>query len=312
MTFRLPILRRWSAFLAGLPLLLLSLAAGLSGASAAEIPFGKGILWRVQAADAAAGAAPSHVFGTMHITDERVLAVPQPVREAVAAADSATFEVIMTDQARREMGQAMVLQDGRTLDAILGPEGFAAVSEVGRRYGFQPAHLRVFKPWALATIFSLPRDELARNSNGTLPLDQALQVEAQRQGKSLHALETPQEQIALFNEMPEDSQIAMLTSAIEQNATIDAMFEEMVEQYLARDTAGIYARMEAQRDVQPEFVDMFLLRFNDSRNRIMADRMAARLARGGAFIAVGALHLPGERGLLSLLSQRGFTVTRVY
>ena len=57
---------------------------------------------------------------------------------------------------------------------------------------------------------------------------------------------------------------------------------------------------------------LFLHRFNDARNRVMADRMAARLNRGGAFIAVGALHLPGERGLLSLLSQRGYTVTRVY
>jgi uncharacterized protein YbaP (TraB family) len=30
------------------------------------------------------------------------------------------------------------------------------------------------------------------------------------------------------------------------------------------------------------------------------------------FIAVGALHLPGEEGLLNLLEQQGFTVRRLY
>ena len=104
----------------------------------------------------------------------------------------------------------------------------------------------------------------------------------------------------------------MLVSAIEQNATIETLFEEMTQQYLDRDTGGIYSRMQAQRESQPELMELFLRRFNDARNQIMADRMAERLAEGGAFIAIGALHLPGEKGLLSLLSQRGYSVERVY
>ena len=59
-------------------------------------------------------------------------------------------------------------------------------------------------------------------------------------------------------------------------------------------------------------MEPFLRRLNDERNVTMVNRMAVRLAEGGAFIAVGALHLPGERGLVSLLTQAGYTVTRVY
>jgi hypothetical protein len=44
----------------------------------------------------------------------------------------------------------------------------------------------------------------------------------------------------------------------------------------------------------------------------MAERMQSRLRSGGQFIAVGALHLPGRDGLLRLLSQQGYTLTRVY
>ena len=312
-----PILRRWAAMAVAVPLALALLAPALllwgrTAAGAAEVPFGEGLLWRIEAPGAPAGAAPNYLFGTMHVTDQRVLTLPEPVRAAFDSAQSATFEVVMDNQVRAKMGQAMVLSDGRTLDKILGPESFAQVVEAGRRYGLGPEQLRFFKPWALATILSIPQAELARAAGGSLPLDQALQARATEQGKPLHALESAQEQIALFNDMPEASQIAMLTSAIEQNATIETMFEEMTVSYLARDTGAIYGRMAAQREAQPELMELFLRRFNDERNRTMAIRMAGRLRQGGAFIAVGALHLPGESGLLSLLTQNGHTVERVY
>jgi uncharacterized protein YbaP (TraB family) len=44
----------------------------------------------------------------------------------------------------------------------------------------------------------------------------------------------------------------------------------------------------------------------------MAERADALLKTGRAFVAVGALHLYGEHGVLALLASRGYTVTRVY
>jgi uncharacterized protein YbaP (TraB family) len=47
------------------------------------------------------------------------------------------------------------------------------------------------------------------------------------------------------------------------------------------------------------------------RNRVMRDRLAPILAEGGAFVAVGALHLSGEDGLVELLRRDGYAVMRV-
>ena len=46
------------------------------------------------------------------------------------------------------------------------------------------------------------------------------------------------------------------------------------------------------------------------RNRRMAERMQPMLTAGAAFVAVGALHLPGEEGIVALLREAGWTVTR--
>jgi uncharacterized protein len=47
------------------------------------------------------------------------------------------------------------------------------------------------------------------------------------------------------------------------------------------------------------------------RNRTMADKAAPLLDRGSAFMAVGALHLPGPTGLIELFRTAGYTVTAV-
>jgi len=285
------------------------LLVGRLALAAGDVPNGQGLLWKIERAE----LAPSYLFGTIHITDERVLDLPPAVEAAFGAARSATFEIIMTDELRMTMARAMVLRDGRTLESILSPELFREAATAGARYGFGPEQLKYFKPWALAMFLSVPQAELTRAAKGAVPLDQWLQNEARARGKPVYALETGDEQIALFNELSEADQLAMLESAIKDNARIEALFEDMTARYLARDVGGIYSEMLVQsQSMNKQLLELFLLRFNDERNRTMIARMAERLAEGGAFIAIGALHLPGERGLVSLLQNQGYRVERVY
>ncbi len=274
-----------------------------------ELPYGQGLLWKIERD----GVAPSYLFGTIHITDERVLRLPPEVAQAFNGSRSAIFEVIMTDELRLQLAQAMVASPDRTLDRVLSPALFGEAMAAGARYGLGEPQLRHFKPWALAMFLSVPKAEFARSAMGAQPLDQWLQNQARAQGKAVYALETGEEQIALFNELSEAEQLSMLKSAIQDNARIETLFAELTARYLARDVGGIHTEMMLQsQSMDEQLLKMFLLRFNEERNRTMAQRMAARLREGGAFVAIGALHLPGETGLLSLLAAQGYHISRVY
>ena len=207
----------------------------------------------------------------------------------------------------------MMLSDGRTLEQVLGADLFQRTVTAGRPYGFGQDHLRLFKPWAVMTLLSLPPSEVKRQAAGEKALDNRLQDAAAQRGLALHSLEEIDEQISLFNDMAEADQVAMLDATIAQSDQVELMFEKMRSAYLDQNPAQIFELMQAQQTgYDPALVDTFTSRFLDARNDRMVERMQPQLAEGGAFIAVGALHLPGESGILKQLESRGFQLTRLY
>ena len=173
--------------------------------------------------------------------------------------------------------------------------------------------MRLFKPWAIMTLLSLPPSEVKRQAAGEMALDHRLQEAAAERGIALHSLEVIDEQISLFNDMAEDDQVAMLDATISQSDQVELMFEKMRSAYLDQDPARIFELMRAQQTgYDPALVETFTARFLNARNDRMVERMQPQLGEGGAFIAVGALHLPGERGILQQLADQGFRLTRLY
>ncbi len=276
---------------------------------AEDLLHGQGMLWQVERED----AAPSYVFGTMHVSDPRVLDLPPAVMEAFAGSRTVAFELLLTEEVLLRLGQAIILTDGRTLEAIIGPDLFDQAARIAAGYGIGRRQMQVFKPWALMTVFVLPPDELARITDGRPPLDLWLQIEAQQRGKLLYQLETVDEQIDLFDAMPEADQTAMLRQVVADHDMIDTWFETMTQHYLEEDIGAIHAMMvEQMAGYDQRLVESFIRRFIVARNERMVKRMAGMLGRGNAFIAVGALHLPGETGILHLLEQQGYRVRPIH
>jgi hypothetical protein len=169
--------------------------------------------------------------------------------------------------------------------------------------------LRMFKPWAVALLLSAPQQD----PSGVL--DIALARIAAEQGKPVHELESLEEQIEVFEGMTESDQVALLRYAVDNYERMPALIGRLIEAYLARDLAGLWRISEQSGGDGAEAKRLraiFTRRLLEDRNIRMAERSEARLKEGGALIAVGALHLYGDAGILSLLERRGWRVTRVY
>jgi len=270
-------------------------------APAAE-SFERGLLWRIEGK----GASPSHVFGTVHLADPRVTKLPPVVARELDQASSVSLEVTLDNSNILQLANRMVYTDGRDLQTVAGAELFGKAAAITAELGLPEPALRMFKPWAVALILSAPPQDPAN------VLDFVLARRAQEKGKPVHELEGMEEQVAAFEGFPEAEQVTLLRQAVENRGRMEEWIGRIVEAYLARDLAAMHRISEegsgGDRRANEAFADRLLYR----RNERMVERMQARLAEGGAFIAVGALHLHGSRGVPALLEQKGYRVTRVY
>jgi uncharacterized protein len=293
----------------GIATLLLACVAGAL-ATAAPWPqahaaqrFERGLLWKIEGA----GARPSHIFGTIHLDDRRVTRLPDAVAQSLDAADSFTMEVSLEPGNVLQLANRMVFQDGRDLPGIIGRPMYERLTAASAKMGLPEEAMRMFRPWAAVLLLSMPRQ------NPEEILDNVLFRIAAQQKKPVHQLESVDEQVEAFEGLPEADQVAMLLHTLEHHDSLPQMREKLLDAYLQRDLAAMWRISgEGGDDQSKRLRQSFMRRLLDERNTRMAERMQPRLRAGNAFIAVGALHLYGENGLLSLLAQRGYQLTRVY
>lgn len=271
----------------------------------APADFSRGLLWRLERP----GASASYVFGTIHYPDPRVTRLPPAVQEALLGSRSFTMEISLDDAARRVFADAMFLDRGRRLDSLLDPATFEqAVRRMGAA-GFPREVTSQLKPWAVLVNLVVPE-----KTEGVI-LDNELLHQSMLQRKPVYQLETVEEQIAVFDDIPMETQVALLQDTLRRFDLMAGAIGRTIDAYLAADLEGIWrintALMQSSGAAESHH-RYFIKRVIHGRSIIMAHRMQARLREGNAFFAVGAMHLYGEQGILSLLRQEGFVITRVY
>ncbi len=124
-------------------------------------------------------------------------------------------------------------------------------------------------------------------------------------------LETAIEQLQAMASLPLELHVESLVETMKLGDRIGDVYETMVDLYQTGEVGMIWPLFRA---VLPSKEDEGYAEFEEtmvtSRNRGMAENAEPFLQQGGAFIAVGALHLPGEKGLVELLRRAGYRVTR--
>jgi len=270
------------------------------------------------------GLPASYLFGTMHLTDERVIDLPQKAQAAFDEAGTVAIESTeILDQAKMAMSlfarpELTMFTGQEDLSDYLTDDQRELLKEGLAKRGIQFALVERMKPWLLTGMVALPPCELDRKQAGASFLDLKLAEDAERDGKELVGLETVVEQLDAMVSLPMSFHVQGLVESIALGDRIDDIIETMIQLYVKGETGAIWPmlhsvspEMETNEELAAGYAD-FEETMVHVRNKTMLDRAMPLLDKGGAFVAVGALHLPGEKGLAHLIDEAGYTVTPVY
>lgn len=286
-----------SLFRAALYLLVLFFAQALAAAG------DNGLLWKIEGKS----YTPSYLLGTVHSDDPRITKIPPQVDKIFRQAQSFTAEINLDLATQLQLQVKSILLPPQDLRSLIGEQRYKKCARYMLDYGIFDSTLSQLKPWVVAVQLSMPKPKTG------VPLDLFLYYEAKKMGKALYGLESLDEQLAVFDEMDLQQQVVFLDQALQLYPQMDGMLEKLLQYYLKRDLHAIQRYADeliklGDQELNQKMLDKLLV----ERNHRMAQRMQARLKEGNAFIAVGALHLPGKEGLLNLLKQQGYHLTPIY
>ncbi|MEM7216356.1 MAG: TraB/GumN family protein [Pseudomonadota bacterium] len=283
-------------------------------AEAAETENAEAIFWKVEKE----GLQTSWLYGTMHLADPDISSIPEDAQRAILESETLVIESVdaldaaAAAKAMAGLTHLTFLKDGTLRDLVadeLEDELEAAVTVRG-----VPMQLADrMQPWLVATTISLPVCEIIRKQQGAKVLDAELAHFAKENGKAIEGLETVSEQLTAISSLPTEYHVSALEETLASGSKALDMIETMKVLYLEGKMGLVFPIMKA---VMPDTgsgqgVAQFQEALIDKRNYTMAERVEPVLQAGPAFVAVGALHLPGELGLVNLLRQSGYTVTAV-
>lgn len=284
-------------------------------AEAEAVPNGRGLLWKVHRD----GAEPSYLFGTMHLSDERIVKLPKRVEDAFDAADTViieTTDVLDRSIVMREFSArtgTMMFPEGESLTDHLTDTQQEEIGSWLEKRGVAFQTIIRMKPWMVLAMASQPPCETLRQARGAKILDIILAERAEATGKKVAGLETLAEQFEALNSFSTDFQVRALLSTAALGDKTDDIMETLASLYVAGETGMFTPAVQQLVPHDPVELDdytHFEERVVIMRNRVMAERAMDYLDEGNVFIAVGALHLPGEKGLIELLRTSGWEVER--
>lgn len=288
----------------GVGLLALPAAGAAEDVRPTDAPF----LWKI------AGDSPSYLYGTIHLPDDRVLALPASVEKALGQADVLYTEIPFDDETTRKGMAAFLMPEGETLTKVLPAPVKARLDAFLAPRGMSSAMFDPVTPMAVSVQIALL--DYAAQMATKLPQDAMLVERAEAAGKSTAALETIDEQVDAFRAFSLEEGIRMLEMTLEMLEELDGKSAGgmLVDAYLTGSEDVLMQAMHDSMDPDDPVTKRFEAVLIDARNVIMSDRIDEILRKGAAqshFFAVGTAHYFGETGILAQLKADGYEVTRV-
>ena len=294
---------RHAARVAGfLIVLFVLLPAGVRAQSVIADP----ALWKVRS-----GPSTVYIFGSLHILPPSFQWRTPQIEAAIAASDIFVFEVPVDGEATARQKEFIVknglLPQGASLRKVLNRIEFDTYSRILLGAGLKPEHFTRYRPWLAAVIVGLAYVH-RRDLTMLKGVDDEIIEQAQSQGKELRYLEAIEDQMKLLVMGDDVAQIRALKRQLVSLPASVLHTRDLVETWARGDAERFAAMIEADFKGHVEAQDLLI----SNRNRAWVPTVGELLRSGRtAMLTVGAAHIGGPKGLISLLCADGHEVERV-
>ncbi len=264
-----------------------------------SVPWGDGRFWRISR-----NGKTSYLLGTMHVADPRIKALPAELERVLPELRQVYIEVLLNAESTQTFAITMLQEpDVPTLKELLSAELYQRTAQILQRYYMPEQAVNRLEPWAAFVTMLYPPDTALKE-----PMDAYVARRATEAGIPVKGLETIQEQLDLLDTLALEEQLWLLRDTVCYYEVMMQDMEVMKQLYLEDDMVTLYNFGTILPDVGKALYERLLHRMVTERNLRMFERMQPAMAAGGALVAVGAMHLPGENGLLALLAADGYTL----
>lgn len=273
------------------------------------------LLWKVSGNGL---TQPSYIIGTHHLA-------PLSIKDSIAGLQQALDgtlqiygELKMTDiqkpSTMQLMQKMMVISGDTTFQSLFTPAEYEMINTYSKEnLKFDIAMMPKVKPAFLQNnLIVLLYMKHVGGYNPQEQLDTYFQTEATAKGKKTEGLETPEFQFDLLYNGTSLKRQAQLLLCMLNNVDKGVQdLQRLTKAYMHQDLEDMLKLSEERENSQCDPYPGELEAMIDHRNQKWAEKLPAIMKATPTFVAVGALHLPGKQGLLSLLKQKGYTIEPV-
>lgn len=256
------------------------------------------LLWKVSGKN----QKPSYIYGTFHLLCKDDIHFGAATKAAMASVEEVFMELDLDDPGVMLSGiMFMNMKDDKKLKDFYTEAEFKRVEKYfSDTLGTSLAMFQKIKPYFLAALL-YPKMLSCKNVSG---VDQELVKIAKTNNTAVTGLETMQFQASVFDSIPYDWQAKELLKNIDSSKKYKTEFDKMVKAYTSQRLDIMESMVDSSGFSADKFDDILLIK----RNLVWADKLDDIISGKPVFVAVGAGHLIGEKGLLQLLRKKGFTV----
>jgi hypothetical protein len=247
---------------------------------------------------------PSYLFGTIHITCDATL--EGDVKKALDETTQIVMELDMDDpNIQMKMMKGMYLKDGKTLKDFVSEEEYKTIDSLFiNNMGMSVKMMENVKPFFLSSMFYPKMLDCPMQS-----FELELTKIAKEQEEEIYGLETIEEQIKVFDDIPLEDQYADLIRMAENNLKDDKdIFAKMLKVYKEE---NITALLDMMDDDKNKTVSNHQDKLLNERNENWISKIGKYAKDQPTFFGVGAGHLAGDNGVINLLRDAGYTVTAI-